>query len=279
VENAGIDFWFLRHIGVEPETQRRIQGFYQRWFAECERVVDLACGDGDFLGLLREQGIEVLGVDSDPECCTAARARGVNATCQDVFDFLHAANESSYDGIFSAHLVEHLPYERVIELFRLAWRALKPGGVIVVTTPNVRGLYTHLESFYLHFGHVSFYHPELLCFFLKQSGFSNWEWGENPETAAPLWGCPTETSVVSFDRELPSRWTGMRGRLVHRLKRFLTSWLILPYLDQMVPQINRQLLQLGQVMKRLDRPVECYATAIKAPAGIASSAPEHAHQD
>jgi len=173
VENAGIDFWFLRHIGVEPETQRRIQGFYQRWFAECERVVDLACGDGDFLGLLREQGIEVLGVDSDPECCTAARARGVNATCQDVFDFLHAANESSYDGIFSAHLVEHLPYERVIELFRLAWRALKPGGVIVVTTPNVRGLYTHLESFYLHFGHVSFYHPELLCFFLKQSGLSN----------------------------------------------------------------------------------------------------------
>ena len=174
---------------------------------------------------------------------------------------------------------EHLPYERVIELFRLAWRALKPGGVIVVTTPNVRGLYTHLESFYLHFGHVSFYHPELLCFFLKQSGFSNWEWGENPETAAPLWGCPTETSVVSFDRELPSRWPGMRGRLVHRLKRFLTTWLILPYLDQMVPQINRQLLQLGQVMKRLDRPVECYATAIKAPAGIASSAPQQAHQD
>ena len=160
--------------------------------------------------------------------------------------------------------LDHFVYTR--ESCEEAKRLLKPGGVIVVTTPNVRGLYTHLESFYLHFGHISFYHPELLCFFLAQPGFTNWEWGENPETATPLWGSPCHTRGMSLDRELPTQWSGMLGRLVNRLKRFLTSWLVLPYLDQLMPQINHQFMQLGQVMERLDRPVECYAAAIKPPA-------------
>ena len=308
----GLDFAFLRHVRVESETQRRIQQFYLPWFARCERVVDLACGDGDFLGLLKEQGIPAVGVDFDPVCCTAVRERGLEIECQDVFDFLSAAPEASFDGVFSAHLVEHLPYDKVLELTRLSWRVLRPGGVIVLVTPNVRGLYTHLESFYLHFGHVSFYHPELLCFFLAQAGFTNWEWGENPQMATPLWGRPTlhiplpdaqfpdvrpalEPGRIQLRRELPVHAPGLLGRLVGYVKHALTTWLILPYLDELVAQLGRQFVQvdhqlvqidhqlahldgalgnlathLGRVLERLDRPVECYATATKPAADTAS---------
>ncbi|MCJ7667748.1 MAG: hypothetical protein MUP04_05630, partial [Anaerolineae bacterium] len=59
-------------------------------------------------------------------------------------------------------------------------------GKIVITTPNVRGLFAHLEMFYMHFGHVSFYHPNLLRFFLEYVGFSDAQMGENPRTASPL---------------------------------------------------------------------------------------------
>jgi len=323
----GLDFAFLRHIGVEPETQRRIQQFYRPWFSRCERVVDLACGDGDFVAMLQEQEVQAVGVDSDPVCCAAVRERGLEIVCQDVFDFLRAAPEASFDGVFSAHLVEHLPYDQVLEMVRLSWRVLKPGGVIVLVTPNVRGLYTHLESFYLHFGHVSFYHPELLCFFLAQAGFTDWEWGENPQMATPLWGRPAlhtslpdiqlpnvrpasehplEAGHIQLHRELPVHAPGLLGRLVGRVKRALTIWLILPYLDELVPQLNRQLARvnyqfvqsnhrvaqllahlddaqanlaahLGRVLERLDRPVECYATATKPLADAAS--PEDSQDD
>lgn len=271
MDNRNLDFAFLRHIGVVPETQQRIQAFYLPRFAGCRRVVDLACGEGDFVVLLEREGIEALGVDSDSACCKAARQRNLNVLCQDVFDFLRAADAGSFDGIFSAHLVEHLPYEKVMELFSLSWRALRPGGVIVVATPNVRGLYTHLESFYLHFGHVSFYHPELLCFLLSHSGFVDWEWGENPVTAAPLWGASPSLRPLSLERDLGTQWSGWPGRLLARLKRFLVTWLVLPYFDRLLPQIDQQFVQLDQTIKGLDRPVECYAVAIKPVDASASS--------
>ena len=279
-----IDYAFLRFTGVLPENQRRIQGFYVPFFAECKRVLDLGCGDGDFVGLLREQGIEALGIDRDETCCATARDRGLPVHCQDVFEYLRECEADSIDGIFSAHLVEHLPYEAVLELLRLSHRALRPGGLILLVTPNARSLYTHLESFYMHFGHVSFYHPELLRFLLHYVGFSNPQAGENPETATPLWGpflLPGEVSPLStctgepgapirYELLLPLPGDNWVRRCIRQVKMFAVHLIVQPYLDQIVPQINAQLAQLNgqlaqlnRLLRSLDRPVECYACATK----------------
>lgn len=108
---------------------------------------------------LTDAGIPAFGVDSDPGCIAVARAQGLEAIEQDVFAFLRSAPAGSVDGIFCAQLVEHLRYEQVLELAQLCFRLLSYGGVIVIVTPNCRALSTHLESFYLHFGHESCYHP------------------------------------------------------------------------------------------------------------------------
>lgn len=290
-ELTGLDYEFLRYIQVSPASQKRFQGFYLPFFQGCRRVVDLGCGDGNFVALLSKQGVESLGVDLDPRCCAAAQAREVNVVCQDVFDYLCQVEESSLDGIFSAHLVEHLTYPQVISLLELSYRALCEGGVIVLTTPNVRALYPHLESFYMHFGHVSFYHPRLLCFFLEHVGFTNPRMGENPQMAAPLWGdldlglkMPSSTKpLFSFTRELPSDWPGVLGRLVRGVKMFLAKWLVLPYLDQLTMRgnacwtefhdafcdaVNEPLAELTTLLRNLDRPVECYVHATKRPQGV-----------
>lgn len=283
-ELQGLDYEFLRYIQVSPASQRRIQGFYLPFFQGCKRVVDLGCGDGDFVALLSEQGIEALGVDMDPRCCDAAQARGVNVICQDVFDYLRQAEESSLDGIFSSHLIEHLTYRQVISLLELSYRALREGGVILLTTPNVRGLYPHLESFYMHFGHVSFYHPRLLCFFLEHVGFADPTMGENPRMAAPLWGDldlrlkmkPPTKPLFSFTPQLSSRWPGVLGRLVRGVKMSLAKRLVLPYLNQLTTQgnarwaefyeaLNGSLAELTTLLRNLDRPVECYVQASKGP--------------
>ncbi|MBI3734189.1 MAG: class I SAM-dependent methyltransferase [Chloroflexi bacterium] len=182
----GLDFDFLRYIGVLPENQRRIQGYYLPYFETRRKVIDLGCGDADFVALLAERGVDVVGVDSDDKACEAAWSRGLPVVKRDLFDYLRDLRANSVDGIFSAHLVEHLPFPNALELVRQSWRVLKPGGVIVLATPNARSLFSHLEMFYLHFGHVSFYHPRLLCFFLEHEGFTRVSHGENPETASPL---------------------------------------------------------------------------------------------
>ena len=255
----GLDYAFLRYVGVTPEGQRQHQRFYLPFFAACRTVVDLGCGDGDFVELLGENGIPATGVDSDPLVCTAAQQRGLSVVCQDVLAYLESAEPESVSGIFSSHLVEHLPYEKVLELLRLCHRMLEPRGVIVLTTPNVRALVSHLEMFYLHFGHVSFYHPRLLCFFLEHVGFVNAEAGENASPVSPA--SPTFGALSMFDVSAGLPHWG--GTWLHRVVRWLrvTAARILaqPYLDM----INHNFAQINKALAAIDRPFECYVKATK----------------
>jgi SAM-dependent methyltransferase len=176
-----MDNRFLQFIGSSVESQERIHRFYLPFFADCHTVVDLGCGMGGFAGLLARQGIHAIGVDLDLAAVDSARCLGAEGIQADALDYLAELGENSVDGIFAGHLVEHMPCEVVFELTQRAHRSLRSGGRLVIATPNVRGLFAHLEMFYMHFDHERFYHPQLLCFFMQQTGFKDWEWGENPE--------------------------------------------------------------------------------------------------
>ncbi|MBP7963928.1 MAG: class I SAM-dependent methyltransferase [Caldilineaceae bacterium] len=189
----GLDDAFLRYIGVESETQRYIQEPYLAQFEACRRVVDLGCGDGDFVALLIDHDHEALGVDGDSRAAQRVRERGLPVAESNVFPWLAAEVEAveggdrpAWDGIFCAHLVEHLPYERVLELCHQAARILRPGGVIVLATPNVAAIHAHLDGYYKHFGHVTFYHPDLLSFFLAHCGFEITQAGANERVPSTL---------------------------------------------------------------------------------------------
>lgn len=258
IDLTGLDYDFLRYIGVNPIDQRQNQSFYLPFFKDCQRVADVGCGDGDFVELLRERGSDAFGVDNDPIAIQHLRERQIPAVEADVVTYLKSVEPSSLDGIFSAHLVEHLPYQAVYELIYHAHCALKPGGRIVLTTPNARALVSHLEMYWLHFGHVAFYHPRLLCFFLHRVGFQNETWGENPAPAHPLLGRPSRPadgeaaarSVIYWEAEPPAAALGGWRRVVRsKLSRLLG-------LDDVVSQVNA-------IVDRLDRPFECYVTAIK----------------
>jgi SAM-dependent methyltransferase len=282
---AGLDYDFLRYIGVDATGLRRIQQFYLPFFAGCRHVVDLGCGDGDFVALLREQGIDAVGVDADVKVCAEVRARGLPVVEQDVFDYLASAPSASVDGLFSAHLVEHLPYPKVVELAQQAQRILRPGGRIVLATPDTRSLYTHLESFYLHFGHISFYHPQLLCFFLEHAGLTQAQFGTNPGTTSPL--LPEMQALarrppahaapgawLPYRRAIPPQGTSPLRRLSHGVKGWLARWLVLPFTDSLasavqarLAELDREVLGLAQAIQVLNGPYECYATAVKPASG------------
>jgi SAM-dependent methyltransferase len=281
-----LDYDFHRFIGMNPEGQRGVQRFYLPYFTGDNtgdnKVVDLACGDGDFVALLIEQGIDALGVDADVKTCAGAQAKGLPVICQNVFDYLAATPAGSVDGIFSAHLVEHLAYPQVLKLISEAARILRPGGRIILATPDCRSLWSHLDMYYLHFGHVSFYHPRLLSFLLEHEGFGSVDYDVNPNTASPLLPnvqvtasrapayAPGSDQRLPYLRTVPPQGNSLLNRLSYAIKRRLAQWLVLPLTDSLAAATHERLASLDDEVRRLGRdiqgingPFECFATGIK----------------
>ena len=204
LNEPGLESAFLKYIGHDPSVQKQHQRFYVQFFESCERVVDLGCGLGDFVELLVAQGIDAVGVDSDPLAVQTMRKDGIPIVHADAIAYLQTSSPESVDGIYAGHFVEHLPPDKVLDLVRLSYQALKPGGIIVLTTPDPRSLYAQQEMFYQHFGHVRLYHPRLLCFFLEHVGF-----GRHDDTVGfGLRECPIRfhrlDAAIDFTAESPN---------------------------------------------------------------------------
>jgi len=164
----------LRFRGSEEEIRRR-QTFYVPYFRGAGQVLDLACGRGEFLELLREAGVNARGVDLDPACVEICRAKGLDVEQRGAFGCLEQLPPSTLDAIFCSHFVEHLPAAQVPELIRLASSRLVPGGLLAVETPNPQCLATLAAAFYADPTHQRPLPAPLLRFYFEEAGFGGIE--------------------------------------------------------------------------------------------------------
>jgi len=203
---------FYSFMGFDSARARKARAFYVPLFRGCRNVLDVGCGRGEFLEELGAAGIPGVGVDQDAEMVAAARKAGLMVELADAFAFLRRS-PSSFDGIFSAHLIEHLPYDRAAELLGLCFQALQPGGRIVVCTPNSASLPTLQHQFWWEPTHVRLYDIELLRFMLAEAGFTDLAGGENPDNHP---GSPVDLEALTVSKIEPLR--GPR-RVVRRMGR------------------------------------------------------------
>ncbi len=153
------------------ERREHLSRFVPR-FAACSDVIDAGCGAGEFLELLRDAGVVAVGVDSDAARVDRCRALGLDAIHDDVLHFLRGRPDESHGGIFAANLVEHLAGAEVVELVRLAFSRLRPGGVLVMATVNPSCLLTY-AGFYGDFTHVAPVPPLALEWLAQSCGFAS----------------------------------------------------------------------------------------------------------
>lgn len=103
-----------------------------RWITPEARVLDLGCGDGEFLALLRDQRqVRGIGIEIDPDAITAAVARGLDIVEQDLDSGLHNFPDQSFDVVVMAHALQAVRYpDQALE------EMLRIGRECVVTFPN-----------------------------------------------------------------------------------------------------------------------------------------------
>jgi O-antigen chain-terminating methyltransferase len=174
-EPALDSLWFAERFRGSAEYVREKQRFYVPFFQGCGQVLDLGCGRGEFLELMREAGIAARGIDLSGECVALCRSKGLDAEKADMFPWLDGLADHSLDGVFSAQVVEHLSPERIPELIRLAASKLARGGLLAIETPNPECLAALSMHFFLDPTHTRPVPSALVNFYMEESGFGSIE--------------------------------------------------------------------------------------------------------
>lgn len=156
---------------MDSEYIRMLQRPRVRFFKDCKRVLDLACGPGVFLELLKETGIKAMGVDRDEEIVKKARLKNLEVIQADIFEYLEKTDEG-YEGIFCSHFLEHISFDRVVRLIELIAKRLDSRGVLVFVLPNPGSIRLHLFGFWRDPEHVRFYTGNLIASVCQHYGLS-----------------------------------------------------------------------------------------------------------
>jgi SAM-dependent methyltransferase len=134
-------------------------------------VLDLGCGRGEWLELLGEEGLKGRGVENNRVLAEQARARGLEVMEQDALTYLRDQPPNSFSAITAFHFVEHLSFETLVELLTEIERTLRPGGLVILETPNPKNLVVAACNFYADPTHRKPVFPETLLFLLRHKGF------------------------------------------------------------------------------------------------------------
>ena len=159
-----------RFRGSEADIRRR-QEIYIARFRGSAGILDLGCGRGEMLEVLRDSGIPARGIDLNSDSIALCRSKGLDAEQADLFGYLSALPDSSLGGVVCCQVIEHLPPHRIPELVRLAHAKLRAGALIALETPNPECLAIFATHFYIDPTHRHPIPPALASFYLEEAGF------------------------------------------------------------------------------------------------------------
>ena len=143
-------------------------------------ILDIGCGRGEWLELLRDEGFRARGVDvngSMIEECRRHSLEGVplDAVQADALEYLARLPDNSLAAVTGFHIVEHLPFEKLVRLLDEVTRVLRPGGVAIFETPNPDNLLVGSRNFYFDPTHRNPIPSPTLRFLVESRGLSRVE--------------------------------------------------------------------------------------------------------
>lgn len=166
-------FDFENHFRGSIESIKKSQSYYLKYFIDKKNVIDIGCGRGEFLMLMKENNINAKGVDIYQPYVDYCSMKGLDVVCGDGIAFLESAEKA--DGIFAGQLIEHLQPSQIIRLCRAAYEKLEKGGCFIAETPNPTSLAIYTNAFYIDPSHIKPVHPMTMKYYLEKAGFKDIE--------------------------------------------------------------------------------------------------------
>lgn len=174
---SDIDYFSFEQLyrGSRQEIKDR-QKIYLKYFKGKQNVLDIGCGRGEMLELLKENGIEnSKGIDINNDMVEYCKSKGLNVERADALGYLQNATDNLLDGIIISQVIEHLASDDIIKLIQLSYEKLNKDGILILETINPQCLSVFANSFYLDLSHNKPVHPFTARFMMKSEGFKNIE--------------------------------------------------------------------------------------------------------
>jgi len=138
--------------GSFAKNRQRLRAFVGYFPKDLGTILDVGSGVGAMIEMLTVAGANAVGIDQDSRQAAIAQANGLPVTQALAHEYL-AHTQQRYGGIFLRHVIEHFDGPDGLELLYLCRRALNPGGIIAIITPNFETAAVRHTIFWLDVTH------------------------------------------------------------------------------------------------------------------------------
>ncbi len=159
-----------RFRGDENRIREKLEKYYFH-FENADNILDIGCGRGEFLEILKKNSKEGIGIDISKSMLKIAEAKGLHCYESDALAFLKDKEDETIGGIFSSQVIEHFTPDYLREIVTEGFRTMKSGAPIVLETINPLSLFALSRIFFLDVTHQKPLHPEYMRYLLESSGF------------------------------------------------------------------------------------------------------------
>jgi O-antigen chain-terminating methyltransferase len=163
-------------------------------------LVDIGCGRGDWLTLLKQSNIDAIGVETNDILVDRCHQAGLRVIQTNALDYLWESDDESVAVVSCFHVIEHLPQEAVYQLLSETMRVLQPSGILIIETPNPENLQVGATNFYLDPTHRHPLPPALVKFSVEAYGYEVVEslWLNPPEHPPELGEGPAAAALARY---------------------------------------------------------------------------------